>query len=83
MELGYRDACILTYTSAVEKFLGVAKSANPTPDDAATWHGDLAEPNLARNFAGELHVVLVCVTCKNLVLIFIPTKTGPKSLPPN
>ena len=48
-EHGYREACVQTYVGAVRKFLGVAKSANPTLDDAMTWHGDLAESKLARS----------------------------------
>jgi hypothetical protein len=49
VENGYREACVETYVGAVRKFLGVAKSANPTLDDAMTWHGDLAESKLARS----------------------------------
>jgi integrase/recombinase XerD len=49
VENGYREACVLTYTGAVKKFLEVAKSVNPTLDDAMNWHGDLAESKLARS----------------------------------
>jgi hypothetical protein len=49
VENGYREACVQTYTGAVRKFLGVAKSANPTLDAAMMWHGDLAESKLARS----------------------------------
>ena len=48
-EHGYREACVETYVGAVRKFLGVAKSANPTLDAAMVWHGDLAESKLARS----------------------------------
>lgn len=48
-ENGYREACVQTYVGAVNKFLRVTKSANPTLDDAMTWHGDLAESKLARS----------------------------------
>ena len=48
-EQGYREACVDTYVGAVDKFLRVVKSANPTPEDAMTWHGDLAESKLARS----------------------------------
>lgn len=49
LENGYREACVQTYVGAVSNFLRVAKSANPTLDDAMNWHGDLAESKLARS----------------------------------
>ncbi|MCX6669041.1 MAG: tyrosine-type recombinase/integrase [Methanothrix sp.] len=49
IEHGYREACIQTYVGAIRKFLGVAKSVNPTPEDAMKWHGDLAESKFARS----------------------------------
>lgn len=49
VENGYREACVQTYVGAVKKFLRVAGSVNPTLEDAASWHGDLAESKLARS----------------------------------
>jgi integrase len=49
IENGYRDACIDTYVGGVRKFLKAAKSANPTHEEAMTWHGNLAASNLARS----------------------------------
>jgi hypothetical protein len=46
---GYREAYVETYVGAVNKFLRVTKSANPTLDNAMNWHGDLAESKLARS----------------------------------
>jgi hypothetical protein len=77
VEHGYRDACILTYTSAVEKFLGVVKSANPTPDDAATWHGDLAESNLARSTVNIWGTIIFSLPFASL----LTSLTIPKILP--
>jgi hypothetical protein len=36
IEQGYREACIDTYVGAVKKFFRVAKSVNPTPEEAMT-----------------------------------------------
>lgn len=49
IEQGYPEACIDTYVGAVRTFLRVAKSANPTPEEAMAWHGDLAESKLSRS----------------------------------
>ena len=41
VENGYREACVLTYTDAIKKFLDFVESANPTIEDAengmVTW----------------------------------------------